>query len=145
MNLLRSNNKILLILGGSAAILIVSSILAFIKSLIPLETVNNTANINKGLELNFLKILVPLFVGPILEELIFRKWIPNTFQDVFGRKKSIIFSNLLFSILHFDWFIITYFANGLIYSYFYNKSKDIKVPIIMHILYNFCVFLLTFF
>ncbi|WP_437834430.1 CPBP family intramembrane glutamic endopeptidase (plasmid) [Niallia taxi] len=145
MNLLRSNNKILLILRGLAAILIVSSILAFIKSIIPLETANNTANINKSMELNFLKMLVPLLVGPVLEELIFRKWIPNTFQDVLGRKKSVIFSNLLFSVLHFDWFIITYFANGLIYSYFYNKSKDIKVPIIMHILYNFSVFLITFF
>lgn len=145
MNLLRSNNKILLILKGLAAILIVSSILTFIKSLIPLETANNTANINKGIELNFLRMLVPLLVGPILEELIFRKWIPNTFQDVLGRKRSVIFSNLLFSMLHFDWFIITYFANGLIYSYFYDKSKDIKVSIIIHILYNLCVFLLTFF
>ncbi|WP_411230463.1 CPBP family intramembrane glutamic endopeptidase [Niallia taxi] len=90
-------------------------------------------------------MLVPLLVGPILEELIFRKWIPNTFQDVLGRKRSVIFSNLLFSMLHFDWFIITYFANGLIYSYFYDKSKDIKVSIIIHILYNLCVFLLTFF
>lgn len=130
---------------GVAAILIVSSILAFIKSLIPIETPNNTANVNNGIELNFLKILVPLLVGPILEELIFRKWIPNTFQDVLGRKKAIVFSNLLFSVLHFDWFIITYFANGMIYSYFYKNSKDIKVPIIMHILYNFCVFLITFF
>lgn len=141
--MLRSNNKILLILRGLVAILIVSSILTFIKSLIPIETANNTANINKGIELNFLKILVPLLVGPILEELIFRKWIPNTFQDVLGRKGSVIFSNLLFSVLHFDWFIITYFANGLIYSYFYNKSNDIKVPITMHIMYNFIVFLIT--
>ncbi|WP_408068419.1 CPBP family intramembrane glutamic endopeptidase [Virgibacillus halodenitrificans] len=101
-------------------------------------------NINAAIDGKLLWIVFPLLISPIIEELVFRKWIPNAFQESIGRKGSILFSNILFAFFHFDLYFLPYLFNGLIYSYFYDKTKDIKVPIVIHIIYNFIVFLLTF-
>lgn len=104
----------------------------------------NTENINVLIEGNYTRIVLPLLLSPILEELIFRKWIPNAFQDFIGRKGSVIFSNSLFAFFHFDLFFIPYLLNGFVYSCIYEKTNDIRFPILTHILYNLFVFLITF-
>lgn len=128
---------------GSILIVIVSLISAYIRAFLPFETNSNIEGINEGIQANILRILLPLLLSPILEEWIFRKWIPNTFQEVMERKKVIILSNLIFTMLHLDIYFFPYLINGLIYSWYYEKMKDLRVPIIMHITYNLFVFFIT--
>ncbi|MCM3034163.1 CPBP family intramembrane glutamic endopeptidase [Niallia sp. MER 6] len=128
---------------GLAVLLLLGSLLAIIKGFIPIEPTSNISHINKELGSNYLKILNTFLIIPIVEEWIFRKFIPEIFQDIVGRKKIIIFSNLLFSFLHFDWFFLSYFMNGLIYSWAYAKTNDLKIPIIIHSIWNINVYLIS--
>lgn len=141
--LILNRNKFVILLKGVSSVLIISMILAYFRSIIPIETQNNASNINAGINSYSLRAILPLLLSPIVEEWIFRKWLPNTFQDVIGRKRAVILSNVLFSLFHLDIYFIPYLANGLIYSWFYERTKDLRIPIIMHILYNIIVFLTT--
>lgn len=137
-----NKENVLLILKGTVIVIVTSSILAYLRTFLPFNT-DNTKNINEGIQANFVSLLMPLLISPILEELIFRKWLPNLFNNIFRKWLAIIIANLLFAIVHMDIFLITYFFNGLIYSWYYEKSKNLCVPITIHILYNFFVFLIT--
>ncbi len=107
-------------------------------------SVESTNIINANIELNFIRLVLPLFLSPLVEELIFRKYIPYMFEDILGKIKAIFFSNIIFSFMHLDPFFLPYLINGLIYSYFYKAAKDIKVPIFTHINYNIFVFVMTY-
>lgn len=135
-------NKLLTILIGFVTVFTVSVLITYISSLFAVES-NLSSNINLNIRDNWWRIILPLLLSPILEELIFRKWMPNTFDDITSRLNIIVLSNIIFALLHFDTFI-PYFINGIIYSYFYEKTNDIKITIAIHILYNLSVFLLTF-
>ncbi|WP_430176380.1 CPBP family intramembrane glutamic endopeptidase [Peribacillus simplex] len=142
--ILFKQNKLISILIGTILTLIISLLLAYLRSFFPCVTNANSEGINARIDANILNIVTPLLLAPIIEEYIFRKWLPNVFQDILGRKKSIVLSNIIFSILHLDLYFFPYLANGLIYSLYYERTRDIKVPIIMHISYNVMVFLATF-
>ncbi|WP_353051230.1 CPBP family intramembrane glutamic endopeptidase [Fictibacillus enclensis] len=133
-----------MILHGTILVLVLSVLFAYIRDVLPFDT-SSTQNINKGIQNHAYRLMFPLLVSPILEELIFRKGLPIAFQEVLGRKGSILLSNVLFSLFHFDVFFLPYLVNGLIYALYYEKSKDLKVPVSMHISYNAFVFLVTFF
>lgn len=139
-----NKNKAYLILEGTLLVIAISVLFAYIKTYLPIEVAGNTENINNLIESNVIRVLSPLLFAPIAEEMVFRKWLPNTFQDVFGRKESIVLSNVLFTLFHLDPFFIPYLVNGFLYSRYYERSGDIKVPIIIHISYNVFIFLITF-
>jgi len=143
MEFLNSRYKIYIILKGFASILLLGSILAIVKGSLPIDSTSNNSVVNHNIESNYFRLLIPLLIIPIIEEWIFRKFIPDTFQDIVGRKKIIIFSNLLFAFLHFDWFFISYFINGLIYSWAYEKTNNLRIPIIIHGMWNIFVYLTT--
>ena len=92
--------KFFVVLQGIITIMVSSLIFAYINSLFFVEESTNTEGINAAIEDNYIRVILPLLLSPVLEELIFRKWIPNTFQDFIGRKGSIIFSNSLFAFFH---------------------------------------------
>lgn len=138
------NRHIFSVIKGFLIVTVIGLLSAYINSFIPYEGSSSTENINGTITDNYIRIVLPLLLSPILEEVIFRRWLPNVFEDILGRKKSIVLSNILFSFFHFDIFFIPYLCNGLVYAYFYEKTKSIKVPILIHILYNLNVFLLTF-
>lgn len=137
-----SKNKIITCIKGTLLVITVSLVFAYIGSLLPLESGGTAAEINEGIKANLLLLLLPLLVSPIVEELIFRKWIPAAFQEVLGRRKVILLSNVLFAMFHLDPYFIPYLANGLIYAWYYEKTGDLKVPIAIHISYNLTVFIL---
>lgn len=142
--ILFNQNKLITIFLGTILILIISLILSYLRIFLPFVTNTNTEGINERIDANILSVISPILLGPIIEEFIFRKWVPNVFQEILGRKKTIILSNIIFTILHLDLYFLPYLANGLIYSLYYEKTRDLKVPIIMHISYNVTVFLATF-
>jgi len=139
-----NKDKLINLIKGIFLVIIFSSILSYIRNFLPFEAHVNTQNINAKIHLSFFTAIVPLLLSPIVEEWIFRKWFPNTFQDTIGKRKAIVLSNILFSLFHLDIYFIPYLVNGLIYSWYFEKTKDIKIPILMHVIYNIFVFLTTY-
>lgn len=92
---------------------------------------------NHNNELNY-SLIRTVFILPILEEFIYRKFLFNYLTT--SRKQipiSIIITSLLFSLvhLHFDYFLY-YFLSGILLSLIYLHSRTIIIPINVHILIN---------
>lgn len=127
---------------------ILSSLLfSYIKTILSIGT-GNVANVNQKIEINFLYVLIPVLVAPVIEEFIFRKILPLGLEKLLeriNRTTAIIVANGIFAAVHFDWFFFPYFVNGCLYAWSYEKTKDLKVPMLAHISYNAFVFLATSF
>ncbi len=85
--------------------------------------------------------------GPIVEELIFRKII---FAGLYQKNIVLAYavSSLFFGAMHVfsggDWvFLITYAGMGVMFAAAYHYSKNIYVPIIMHMIHNGFSFLMS--
>lgn len=85
----------------------------------------------------WLVILVAVIIGPIVEELVFRK----TFIDVlgtYGDRVAIVFSSLAFGLFHGNFSQMFYAIGiGLVLGYVYTKTSKIKHTIFLHIALNF--------
>lgn len=89
-------------------------------------------------------VLVVIIVGPILEEIIFRKIIFGYFYKKTNFWIAAIISALLFALLHMDKHIIIYGGIGIILAFLYAKTRRIIVPIIGHCSLNTLAILFTF-
>lgn len=86
--------------------------------------------------LNPLTIAVAAFIGPVFEEIVFRKLIIDR-TVCYGEKASILFSALCFGMFHMNLYQFFYaFGIGLILGYIYVRSGDIKITIIIHMIIN---------
>ncbi|PFU61959.1 MULTISPECIES: CPBP family intramembrane glutamic endopeptidase [Bacillus] len=125
---------------------IVSSLFfSYIKGYFGIDT-GNAEQVNAKVELNIFYLIVPLLIAPVIEEWIFRKILPlgiGTLVERINRTTAIIIANGIFAAVHFDWFFFPYFVNGCLYAWSYEKTKDLKVPMLAHVLYNFFVFFAT--
>lgn len=93
-------------------------------------------------------IISAVFLGPIQEEIVFRK----TFRKIFNNKYIyIIISGLIFGLMHvvtsytniFDFlYIISYSIPGFIFAYIYYKSDNIFVSTSIHFIHNSILILL---
>lgn len=81
-------------------------------------------------------------IAPIFEEMVFRL---SLYKLIKNKKIFIIFSGLLFGLLHvlgtyqapIDLlYIIPYSAMGFSFSYLLSKTKNITLPIIIHMIHN---------
>jgi len=94
-------------------------------------------------------IIIPFFLGPIIEEWFFRKTMYNYFKSN-NIKWFAFLSALFFSIIHgyiINLYSLFSFLVSLIYAYFflakiYIFTKSTFVCILNHICYNFCTFLI---
>ena len=93
-------------------------------------------------------------VGPIMEELFFRKAVFGYFYDaMIGSKKWIRFTipalitGIIFALPHdgFSPIMIVYIGMSFVFSYLYLHTKRIITPIVAHILMNSLVVLVQFF
>lgn len=145
MKAVLQKGKWVLIATGLA---ILSSLLfSYIKASLSIGT-GNVVNVNQKIEINFLYVLIPVLVAPIIEEFIFRKILPlglEVLLERINRTTAIIIANGIFAAVHFDWFFFPYFVNGCLYAWSYEKTKDLKVPMLAHISYNVFVFLASSF
>ena len=93
-----------------------------------------------------LMIFTVVFLGPIVEEIIFRLVLMNLFN--WKPIYNLIFSSLVFGLIHVlvGGFIhlITYFLMGLVFGYFYLKQKNIWHVTILHMLHNGLTVILMF-
>lgn len=90
-----------------------------------------------------------LFVG-ITEELVFRGWILNSLLTKVSKWNAVILSSILFVFIHFPTWIYTGTLNGIIssggfiqvfilgilFSWSFMKSKNIFVPMLLHMTCN---------
>lgn len=105
----------------------------------------NTQTIVKLIKASSLLIIVTSVIGPILEEIIFRKII---FGVIYHRSNFVIaalISSFLFSILHGEpeHFLI-YASMGFTFAFLYVKTKRIIVPIFAHVAMNTLVIIMQF-
>ncbi|MBM6618632.1 CPBP family intramembrane glutamic endopeptidase [Bacillus suaedaesalsae] len=82
-------------------------------------------------------IVVTSVIGPILEEVIFRKILFGSLYKRFNFILAAVISSIIFAIVHMDFtHILIYTAMGFTFAYLYVKTKRIIVPIIAHVSMN---------
>ncbi|WP_440896773.1 lysostaphin resistance A-like protein [Amphibacillus sp. Q70] len=91
-------------------------------------------------------IIIIAVVGPILEEIIFRKII---FGELYKRTNFVIagsISGLIFAVVHNDFtHLLVYFVMSFAFAFIYVQSKRIIVPILAHVLMNSFVVIVQLF
>lgn len=85
----------------------------------------------------FTYIICTGVLGPILEELLFRGIVFNGLKKFNKQMKSILLASFIFAFFHSNPIQILYaFCLSFILIYVYEKYKNIKAPIIVHIASN---------
>jgi uncharacterized protein len=116
-----------------------------------METSQNEMAIQAMFENNAVVIVMLFFLlcvfTPIVEEVVFRKVLFGYFEPRLGSIVAIVLSGLIFGFMHVlagDLIqAIPYVLMGISFGYIYHRSeKNILVPIIVHFVNNFIVFLI---
>ena len=83
-----------------------------------------------------LNMLVTVFAAPVVEELLFRKYLIDRI-GAYGEKTAVLVSGLLFGLSHGNagQFFYT-FGIGVIWAYVYCRTGNIGLPIAFHMLFN---------
>lgn len=89
-----------------------------------------------------LEILFIVLIGPIAEEFMFRGVLLNRMIRKTSMWGGILISSLLFGVLHAD--VLGAFMFGVIASLLFIKTRNLLVPIVLHIFNNALAVLLTF-
>ena len=85
----------------------------------------------------WLLLITVVIVGPIVEELIFRKLMIDRLSR-YGELVAIMTSSIAFGLFHGNFYQFFYAVMlGLILGYMYAKTRNIKYSIFMHMLINF--------
>lgn len=97
----------------------------------------NTEQILTLIETSSLVIIVTSIIGPILEEIVFRKVIFGSLNKRFNFFISGLVSSVIFALAHGEpEHLLLYSAMGFTFAFLYVKTKRILVPIIAHVSMN---------
>jgi membrane protease YdiL (CAAX protease family) len=91
---------------------------------------------NNSTQLIILTYVLSFTLVPIMEELLFRGYLFNKWGENFGILKAMIFSSILFSLLHWNTGCISHFILGIFCCMAYVKTKRLIVPILLHAFNN---------
>lgn len=84
----------------------------------------------------FINIVTTVIMGPFIEEYLFRGIVYNRLKH-FNFKNILIVSSLIFSLFHLDLLTMIYaFIFNIVLIHFYEKEKNLNVPIIIHMSAN---------
>ncbi len=90
-------------------------------------------------------LFVACVLAPASEELLFRRGIYRYLRQRFGRALALLVSSVLFGALHANWASFAQLAVlGTVFALAYEKTGDIRVPIVAHALFNLNTVLLLF-
>lgn len=100
------------------------------------EITDSTAELISDIPL-WLTVAVPVIIGPIVEEFIFRKLLMDKL-GTYGDRLAITVSAIAFGLFHgnLSQFFYAVFL-GFVLGYIYAKTSNIIYPILMHMLINF--------
>lgn len=106
----------------------------------------NTENILNLINAAPIMIFVTSIIGPILEEIIFRKIIFGCLYKKANFFLAALISSFIFSAAHMEFeHLLLYCAIGFTFSYLYVKTDRIIIPILAHTLMNTYVVMSQFF
>ncbi len=130
--------------AGVFLALFAQSIAGSIESMLGIEMGSeNTQEIIKLIERFPVVILVSSIIGPILEEIVFRKIIFGSLHKKMNFFFAALISSVIFALAHMEpEHVILYSAMGFTFAFLYVKTKRIIVPIIAHVTMNTMVVLL---
>lgn len=131
-------------IAGIFLALISQSIAASIENMIGIEMGSeNTEQIIGIIETIPIVMIVSSIIGPILEEIVFRKIIFGSLYKKFNFFLSALISSIIFALAHFEpEHILLYSAMGFTFAFLYVKTKHILVPIFAHVSMNTLVVLI---
>ena len=87
--------------------------------------------------LNFLKILLLIFISPLIEELYFRRILLNRLIFLIGPFWAIIITSIYFTIIHFNILASpNFFIFSIILGVIYMTTKSLIQCIILHSTFN---------
>lgn len=97
----------------------------------------NTQEILQLIELFPMIVIISSIIGPILEEIVFRKVIFGTLYNRLPFGISAVISSVIFAFAHMEPIhLILYTAMGFVFAFLYVQTKRIIVPIIAHVMMN---------
>ncbi|WP_075980490.1 CPBP family intramembrane glutamic endopeptidase [Bacillus massilinigeriensis] len=97
----------------------------------------NTQQIIGLIETYPIVILVSSIIGPILEEIVFRKIIFGSLHKRFNFVISALISSIIFALAHGEpEHILLYSAMGFTFAFLYVKTNRILVPMFAHVAMN---------
>lgn len=110
--------------------------------IVPSKNVFNTYMQNATIINTIVISIQVIIIGPIIEELIFRKILLGKLLEKFSNRpiKAIVYSALIFGIVHLNIIQgVAAFGGGIILGLIYYYTKSIKATIFAHILNNFLI------
>lgn len=129
-----------LLLIGEALMFIGNVIGQFLNSIIGIFIGNDVTNSIDELINNspiWLVFLVTVIIAPIIEELMFRKFMIDRLSR-YGDLLAVIISSIGFGLFHGNFYQFFYAAMlGFILGYIYTKTRNVKYSILMHMIINF--------
>ena len=125
-------------IGGIFLALVAQAAAASIENLIGIEMGSeNTQKSIRIIEASPIVILISSVIGPILEEIVFRKIIFGSLHKRFNFFLSALISSVIFALAHFEpEHVLLYSAMGFTFAFLYVKTKRIIVPIFAHVAMN---------
>jgi uncharacterized protein len=139
-----SNNAISWAIIGIFLAFFAQTIAASIENMLGIEMGSeNTKQIIRIIEAFPAMIFVSSVLGPILEEIIFRKIIFGSLHKRLNFFLSALISSIVFALAHMEpEHILLYSAMGFTFAFLYVKTQKIWVPIFAHVMMNTAVVLL---
>ncbi len=111
-------------------------ITSFLSALLNYEIPDTTQQLVTQTPVWLLTLLV-VVIGPIIEELIYRKWMIDRL-GAYGDVTAILFSSVLFGLGHGNFFQFAYaFLLGIVLGYMYTRTGNIWYSTGLHMLTNF--------
>lgn len=90
-----------------------------------------------SLHLLLLMIFLTVVVAPVSEEILFRGCLYRFIKAKTSIIAALVSTNLLFAFLHYNLLsFLPLLLLGIILAYVYEKSGDLKVPILLHGIFN---------
>ncbi len=129
----------------SVASIALNALTTGVVSLIPETTLNEYSELMSSImDANkWIVVATVVFVGPIVEELIFRGLCLSRLRMRFGNVFALIVSSVLFGAIHGNLVQGLYAALlGLFLGWIYIKTGNLIIPCIAHIVYNASSFIL---
>ncbi|RHW31513.1 CPBP family intramembrane metalloprotease [Neobacillus notoginsengisoli] len=131
-------------IGGIFLALFAQASAASIERMLGIEMGSeNTQNILRMIESFPAVIFISSVIGPILEEIVFRKIIFGSLYKRFNFFISGLISSIIFAAAHMEFeHILLYSAIGFTFAFLYIQTKRIIVPIFAHVAMNTLVVLM---
>ncbi len=146
-----TRSDLLLIVGGTLALIAVMLSLEILMDLLGFETAENVTIDRGQAHPELFLLLIPmqfLFTGPA-EELLFRGIIQGLFRRAYGIIPGILLAGAVFSLFHIPALgggegvtavLLILFISGSLLGVLYEYSGNIIVPIVAHAVWNALVF-----